>query len=153
MLHCFLFIQADLTSNQSKLIAIAKLTCMHTNVFKINTTSLDCKHHRPQNNALMPIWVPPCHSDRAGLQGQVSKWPALALPFSPSVHISRRERTIAVLEISPFARRRPCAARDHGLCAHHCAPDTSLHACSSGSSVNSWQWLLEVKARNYLEKW
>ena len=61
----------------------------------------------------MPTRLPSRDADRAQLQGRVSTWPALGLPFSPSVHISRKERTRAVLPISPFARGRPCGARDH----------------------------------------
>lgn len=108
-----MFIQAYLTSNKSKLMAITKLTCMRMNGFKINTTSPVCQQHCPQNKALTPSWLPSREGDRAQLQGQVGKWPALAAPLSPSVLISRMERTTAVLQISPSARGRPCGAKDH----------------------------------------
>lgn len=88
-------------------MAIAKLTCVHMNVFKINTTSLACKQHCPQNNVLMHTRLPSHGAHRAQLRGQVSEWPALAVPLSPCVLISRSGPYGSHL----LPGQRPCGAR------------------------------------------
>lgn len=53
-----MFIQAYLTSNKSKLMAIAKLTCTHMNGLKINANSLICKQCCPENELFPPTLLP-----------------------------------------------------------------------------------------------
>lgn len=126
ILHCVVFIQAYLTSNKSKLMAIAKLTCTPMNGLKINANSLICKQCCPENEVFSPTLLPSPEMHRALLQGQVSEWLALAAPLSPSVLIGRMERTTAVLQTSPCAWGRPCEARDHACVLNTLHPTPPL---------------------------